>query len=114
MRMLVRQSKYSNLKYIVDNDNNEDYGYFYDLDISDKIIIENIPLTCNSHNNISNNINRHYVYNYIDQNKDDDIENNENNENNEILEKYNDLYFVINIIFITASGIILLYFVFTM
>ena len=112
MRMLVRQSKYSNLKYIIDNDNNEDYGYFYDLDISDKIIIENIPLTGNSHNNITNNyINRYYVYNYLDQKKDDDIE---NNENNEILEKYNDLYFVINIIFITASGIILLYFVFTM
>lgn len=112
MRMLVRQSKYSNLKYIVDNDSNEDYGYFYDLDIFDKIIIENIPLTGNSHNNITNNyINRLYVYNYLDQKKDDDIT---ENENNEILEKYNDLYFVINIIFITASGIILLYFIFTM
>lgn len=112
MRMLVRQSKYSNLKYIVDNDSNEDYGYFYDLDISDKIIIENIPFTLNSHNNITNNyINRYYIYNYLDQKKDDDIT---ENENNEILEKYNDLYFVINIIFITASVIILLYFVFTM
>lgn len=112
MRMLVTQSQYNNLKHIDDNDNNDEYGYFYDLDINDKIIIENIQLNGNSNNNITNNyINRFYIYNYIDQKKDDDIT---ENENNEILEKYNDLYFVINIIFITAGVILLLYFVFTM
>lgn len=41
MRMLVTQSQYNNLKHIDDNDNNDEYGYFYDLDINDKIIIEN-------------------------------------------------------------------------
>lgn len=122
MRMLVRQTKrYSNLKFIDNvekNDDNvntksNDYGYFCELDTMDKILIEKIPLDNEIQRNIIHNyINKYYVYNYYNQKKDDveiiDInENNRENENNN--EKYNDLYFLINLIFITSTGCVLIY-----
>jgi hypothetical protein len=114
MRMLVRQNKYfNNLKNIDTNDYDEsdkDYGYFYDLDINDNtILIEKIQLSENPQNNIINNYcNRYYIYNNHDQKKDDDIMPKEN-DNDDDNEKYNDLYFIINLTFITGTGIILLY-----
>ena len=103
MRMLIRQNKYYNnlinINNIGDEENHEnednDYGHFCELDIEEPI-----------QKNITN-YNKYYVYNYnySDQKKDDDI-----NELKEINEKYNDIYFIIHLTGITATGIILLYF----
>jgi len=107
--MLIRQNKYynnlTNINNIGDEENNEtdenednDYGHFCELDIEEPI-----------QKNITN-YNKYYVYNYNynDQKKDDDID--ELKELKEINEKYNDIYFIIHLTGITATGIILLYF----
>jgi len=113
MRMLVRQNKYyNNLKNIDTNDcddSDKEYGYFYDLDINDNaILIEKIQLCENPQNNIINNYyDRYYIYNNHDQKKDDDIIPKDNDD--DYNEKYSDLYFIINVTFITGTGIILLY-----
>lgn len=147
---LVKETK--GVKHIDYNDNinnvDDDYGYFYDLDVNDNkiIIIENIPLNNNySINNIlhlytfnpprseeklsikddthstfeicnvlNNYFNKCYPDNYVYQKKDDDIEENKKNENNELIEKYNELYIIFNIILITSTSIVILYFIFTM
>lgn len=109
MRMLVRQNKYynnlTNINNIGDEENNviedNDYGHFCELDIEDP-----------NQKNITN-YNKYYVYNYnySDQKKDDDIDElKELKELKEIKEKYNDIYFIIHLAGITATGIILLYF----
>jgi len=107
--MLIRQNKYynnlTNINNIGDEENNEtdenednDYGHFCELDIEEPI-----------QKNITN-YNKYYVYNYNynDQKKDDDID--ELKELKEINEKYNNIYFIIHLTGITATGIILLYF----
>ena len=121
MRMLVRQHKYySNLTYIDHTEdqnqeqyNDNDYGYFCELDIVDnnKDIEEAIQ------KNVTN-YNKYYVYNYNynynDPKKNDDIDHvkeiNETNEINELIDKYNDIYFLIQFCLITSTGCILLYF----
>jgi len=109
--MLVRQNKYYSNSKNIDTTfyfDEEDYGYFCELDINDKILIEKIPLSENSQNNIINNyVDRYYIYNNHDQKKDDDIISKEDDD--DYNEKYNDLYFIINLTFITGTGFILLY-----
>ena len=91
------------------DDSDKEYGYFYDLDINDNtILIEKIQLCENPQNNIINNYyDRYYIYNNHDQKKDDDIIPKYNDD--DYNEKYSDLYFIINVTFITGTGIILLY-----
>jgi len=111
MRMLVRQHKYyDNLTYIENaEEEDNDYGHFYELDIidHDNTDIEQVKSTVT-------NYNKYYVYNYnynYNNKKDDDVdEPKEFNEINELIEKYNDIYFLIQLCLITSTGGILLYF----
>jgi len=110
--MLVRQNKvYDNLKSIDTNLDDNDYGYFYELDL-----IETIDN--NSQNNIINNyVNTYYFYTFGDNKKTDnytkDYEEDEYKDNEEyvrLLKKQDDIYFMMNVFLITTTGLVMLYF----
>ena len=115
--MLVRQNKYyDNLSDNIEEDN--DYGYFCELEID-----------YNNNRDIENpeqksitNYNKYYVYNYnYNPKKNDDInhtneiiekknDKNDKNDKNATIEKYNDIYFLMQLCLITSTGCILMYF----
>jgi hypothetical protein len=107
--MLIRQNEYYNNSKIINTNyynDDEEYGYFCDLDTNDNITIEKVNLNENSKNKIINNyVNRYYIYNFHDQKKDEDNNNRDYDDN----EKYGHYYFVMNMAFITGTGFILLY-----
>lgn len=107
MRMLVRQNKhYDNLNDNIEDPDN-DYGYFCELDIDDTHRDIEEP-----HQKNVTNYNKYYVYNYNynDPKKQDDIIMNNHYAEDEIKEKYNNMYFLIQISLITTTGFILMYF----